>query len=209
MCVEMNRQESGALYDRIYISFHSNAAGGTARGTVALYNNVIADATPNQLRLATLVGNEIEADLVALASSLELPWGTRSPNTYHASFSYGEINNQIIQNEYDAIEVEVAFHDNQDDANLMLDTKVRNWVARATYQGVIKYFNEFNALPLVYLPEPPSNVRAIANGSGQVVVSWSAPGSGGSAATNYVVYRSTDGYGFGNPVSVGGTRALH
>jgi hypothetical protein len=205
MCVEMNRQESGSMYDRIYISFHSNSAGGTARGTVGLYNNVAADATPNQLRLATLVGNEIEADLVSLNSSLEVAWGTRSPNTYHASFSYGEINNQIIQNEYDAIEVEVAFHDNEDDVHLLLDTKVRNWVARATYQGMIKYFNEFDALPLVYLPEPPGNVRAIANASGGAVVSWSAPGSGGSAATNYLVYRSTDGYGFGNPVSVGGT----
>jgi hypothetical protein len=205
MCVEMNRQESGSMYDRIYISFHSNSYDGTARGTCALYNNVAADATPNQLRLAELVGNEIEADLVSLRSSLEVAWGTRSPNTYHASFSYGEINNQIIQDEYDATEVEVAFHDNADDAHLLLDTKVRNWVARATYQGMIKYFNEFDALPLVYLPEPPSNVRAIADTNGGIMVSWAAPGSGGSATTNYVVYRSTDGYGFGYPVSVGGT----
>jgi hypothetical protein len=205
MCVEMNREAAGSMFDRVYISFHSNAADGTAQGTVGLYNSVAADATPNQLRLAELVGNEIEGDMVARSNEVETVWGKRSPNTYHASFSYGEINNQTINNEYDAIEIEVAFHDNIDDANLMLDTKVRNWVARATYQAVIRYFNEFDALPLVFLPEPPSNARAIADASGGIVISWAAPGTGGSSTTNYVVYLSTDGYGFGNPVSVGGT----
>jgi hypothetical protein len=61
-------------------------------------------------------------------------------------------------------------------------------------------------VPLNFLPEPPRNVHTFATAD-LVIVTWSAPvAQGGSGApTGYVVYRSTDGYGFGDPVSVTGS----
>src|SRR6185369_3651091 len=60
--------------------------------------------------------------------------------------------------------------------------------------------------PLAFLPEPPTNVRArAADTNGALTVSWAAPANliGSQGPTNYFIYRSTNGYGFGNPVSAG------
>src|SRR5439155_14132769 len=54
-------------------------------------------------------------------------------------------------------------------------------------------------------------VRAIAQADGDVTVSWNAPvvdGIGGDAASGYVVYSSSNGYGFGNPIIVAGGGTL-
>ena len=109
----------------------------------------------------------------------------------------------------DATIIEVAFHDDASDAALLRDPKARNWIARASYQAVVRYMNEFDAAPLTFVPEPPFNVRAVASGS-NVVVSWFAPvAQGGSGAVGgYIIYQSTNGYGFGNPVAVGNATAF-
>jgi hypothetical protein len=213
MAVEMNRDSAGSMFKRIYVGFHSNAGGG--RGGGGLYNdptlstNVAANSyTPNQYRLAQLLGTELNTDMVNIGSPpLEVAWNDRGANITYANpaFAYGEINNNTIQNEFDATIIEVAFHDSSSDSLLLRDAKARNWIARSVYHGVIRYMNEFDALPLSFLPEPPINVRAAATNNA-IVVSWSAPVAQGNsgAATNYIVYRSTDGYGFGNPLSTGG-----
>jgi hypothetical protein len=172
----------------------------------ALFPN---SGTPNQFRLAQLTGREVNDDLVALGvPPLELPWPDRGGNVTfrRTDFAFGEIRNNTLGGEMDATIVEVAFHDDDEDARLLRDPKVRNWVGRATYQAVVRYMNEFDGASLVFLPEPPGNVRAISSG-GNIVVSWSPPvAQGGSgAATGYVLYQSTNGYGFGNPIFVGNT----
>ena len=59
-----------------------------------------------------------------------------STRTYaNPSFAYGEINNNLIHNEFDATIVEVAFHDNTIDALLLRDPKARNWIARSVLHG--------------------------------------------------------------------------
>jgi hypothetical protein len=213
MAVEMNREAAGNMFKRVYVGFHSNAGGG--RGVTALYNdpslstNVAPNSdTPNQYRYAQILGTEVNTDLVALGSPpLEVAWHNRGNNITYANpeFAYGEINNNTVNNEFDATIVEVAFHDDASDALLMRDSKVRNWVARSVLHGVIRYLNEFDALPIRFLPEPPFNVRATATNGG-VLVAWEMPLSqgGSGAATGYIVYRSTDGFGFGNPASVNG-----
>lgn len=215
MAVEMNRQAEGNMFKRVYIGFHSNAGGG--RGVLGLYNNASlfpGTATSNQFRLAQLTGAEINNDLTGIpVPPLELAWYNRGSSVTYArsDYAFGEINNTIINNEFDATIIEVAFHDDASDAKLLRDPKVRNWVARASYQAVLRFMNEFDAAPLTFLPEPPVNVRAIAAADG-VRVSWSSPiTQGGSGSpTGYVVYQSTDGYGFGNPIAVsgGGTVSL-
>lgn len=202
MSAHMNREAAGTVLDRMHISFHSNAGGG--RGTVAL---ITSDPTPHQATLAEIVGGEVNDDLVALGSPpLEAAWFNKSGHTYTGG--YGEIDGSTFGYEMPATIVEVAFHDNATDALLMRDPKARAAVARATLHGIVKFMNQVdtnNPPPLAFLPEPPTNLRAIATSNGAIALAWTAPASSGGsqAPTNYVIYRSANGIGFGQPVSVG------
>ncbi len=210
MAAWMNNASEGTMTDRLYLGFHSNAYDP---GSLGLYNgnNYISSRTPNQIRWATLVAAECNHDLVAIGSPpLEYPWPDRialglSLILDRTDIEFGEINNVEINDEFDATIIEVAAHGNQNEARDMLDPKVRNWLARASYQACVRYFNEFGGGSVNFLPEPPTHVRAVTNATGQVVVSWNQPpvdGIGGDAATGYVVYRSHNGYGFADPVVV-------
>ncbi|HEY5909043.1 MAG TPA: fibronectin type III domain-containing protein [Verrucomicrobiae bacterium] len=216
MAVEMNREAAGDMFQRLYVGFHSNAGGG--RGVLGLYNDPTISPTvetnsntPNQYRLAQMLGTEVNNDMSVIGvPPLEQAWYNRGGNIAYArtDYAFGEINNNTISNEFDASMVEVAFHDNVSDAKLLCDSKARNWVARASYHGVVRYMNQFAGVPMNLLPEPPFNVRAAAS-SGAVVISWAVPvvQGGSGAPTAYVVYQSSDGYGFGSPVSVEGAGA--
>ena len=198
--VEMNREQSGAATDRLHISFHSNAGGG--RGTVALISS--SSPTLNQTALAQLCGNEVNDDLVNLGTPpLELAWNDRSTVTY--SGGYSEISNTNFVDEMAATIIEVGFHDQESDAKLMRDPKVRLAVAKASMQAVVRYMNTYAGAPLAFLPDAPQNLRTSGTANGSVTLNWSAPVSvGGSGTpTGYVVYRSSDGRGFGNPVVLG------
>lgn len=213
MAAEMNRQAAGNMYRRFYVGFHSNAGGGSARGVTALYNDPALSPdvapgsdTPNQREFATILGAEVNADMVSIpAPPLEVAWHNRGNNIIYArsDYAFGEINNNVLDDEMDATIVEVAFHDNTEDAKLLRDPKARNWIARAVLHGCIRYLNQFDGNPLVFPPEPPVNVRATGM-SGGIRVSWSPPitQAGSGMPTNYLVYVSRDGYGFGSPASV-------
>jgi hypothetical protein len=213
MAREMNREAAENMFKRVYIGFHSNAGGG--RGVIGLYNNeslFAGTGTSNQLRLAQLTGIEVNNDLVGIgAPPLEVAWYNRGSSVTYArtDYAFGEIRGDTLNYEMDATIIEVAFHDDASDTKLLRDPKARNWVARAAYQAVVRYMNQFDGVPLSFLPEPPGNVRAVATPSG-IVVSWAAPvaQAGSGAATGYVVYHSTDGYGFGEPVAVSGAGTL-
>jgi len=203
MSAEMNRTDAGDIYDRVHISFHSNAGGG--RGTVSL---ITGDPTPRQAELANITGGEVNDDLVALGSPpLEFAWFNKAGHTY--SGGYSEIDGSFFNYEMAATIIEVAFHDDPSDAALLRDGKARSAVGKAALHGVIKYMNTYDtngAPPLAFLPEPPTNVRAAAvNTNGHIALAWNAPVNfgGSQSATNYLIYRSTNGYGFGNPISTG------
>lgn len=200
MVAEMNRPQTGRT-NRLYISFHSNAFDGSARGTVGLYNNT--NATPRQVQLAGIMAKELNDDLPPLNSQLEHPWTVRANTTLAGP--YVEIDHGRLNGEMDATILEVAFHDNVMDAALMRDPKFRNWVGRAAYHGVVRYMTNYDSATAGFLPEPPSNSRALGVTNG-IKISWSLPvASGGSGAPiGFVVYRSSDGYGFGNAVVVNG-----
>jgi len=227
MSARMNREAEGANTDRVYLGFHSNASGGgtqfySGRGTTGLWNNSSlfpGTQTPHQFEWAALVGHEVNDDLVAIGSPpLPVAWHNRGSSdssvTYaRTDFAFGEIRDDRINSEMDATIVEVAFHDNLNDTILLRDPRARAWVARACSQAAIRYFNTYGGGPLALPPETPTNLRITSSGYASVVISWNAPPSGspaGDAATGYVVYRSTNGYGFGNPVVAagGGTTSL-
>ncbi|HPB31830.1 MAG TPA: fibronectin type III domain-containing protein, partial [Candidatus Sumerlaeota bacterium] len=111
--------------------------------------------------------------------------------------------------------IEVAFHDVAADAEIMRDPRARDYSGRASYHAIVKFLNSKSggAIPLALLPDPPTHVRAMNNADGTITVSWMTPtvdGVGGDAATGYVVYRSENGFAFGQPVEVagGGTISL-
>jgi hypothetical protein len=195
---------------RIYLEFHSNAAGCSpapcaAKGTVAL---VTSSPTTNQVAYATILGDEIELDMQILdGPEFEFSWGSRS-NPFNGGF--GAISTTNNSNEFDATILEVAFHDNVEDTAMLLDPTVRNAVARSSVHGMVKFLNSLpgSTVPLAILPAEPRDVRAVHDGSGGVMVSWSAPQVGeayGGAPAGYRVYRSTNGYGFDGGTDVGNT----
>ncbi|GAB4108343.1 MAG: N-acetylmuramoyl-L-alanine amidase [Phycisphaeraceae bacterium] len=214
----MNREADGSLSDRVFISYHSNAGGGSSRGVLGLYNgnNDPNSATPNQFLLADTVAREVNDDMVALNGTFEHNWFNRTTVTLDRSdIEFGEINNNRINDEFDATIIEWAYHDNALDTDLMRDADVRNAVARATYQGLQRYFNivDGGATGLTFLPDPVTDVMATTNGDGTVTISWTPPavsGIGGGTPTGYLIYTSLNGYGFdGGTFVPGGTTTSH
>ena len=202
----MNREADGRLPDRVFVSFHSNAGGGgKARGTLGLLNgnNDPKTATPNQLLLAKSLAKQVNDDLVEMGDSIEHKWSDRGEKVTldRQDIDFGEINNKYINDEFDATIIEVAFHDNKEDAELMRDPRVRDAVGRATYKGLLKYFGAVggNSTPATVLPAPVTGVDAESEKPGSVTISWmpaKASALTGDAATSYRIYASTNGYGF-------------
>ena len=210
----MNREADGSLSDRVFISYHSNAGGGTSRGTLGLYNgnNYISSMTPNQFLLADTVASEVNDDMVALNGTFEHDWYNRSnPTLDRSDIEFGEINNTYINDEFDATIIEWAYHDNSLDLDLMRDADVRHAVARATYQGLQRYFNTVDggATGLLFLPDPVTDVHAETNGDGTVTLNCTPPAAttiGGGTPAGYMIYTSLNGYGFdGGTYVAGGT----
>ncbi|HRK29910.1 MAG TPA: hypothetical protein PLD59_02440 [Tepidisphaeraceae bacterium] len=195
----------------VHLSFHSNAGGG--RGAVGLYNNETLfpnTATPNQLAWATYVGQQTNQDMQAIGSPpLETAWSTRTSHTFARSdFAFGEIRTSANGDEFDSTILEVAFHDDAGDANLMRDPKVRNAVGRSSYQATVQYFANFGGVSNpVNLPDAPANVQATTNAAGDVTLRWTPPAANsvvGDAATGYRIYSSSNGYGFDGGLAVAG-----
>ena len=209
----MNQESDGSLSDRVFLSYHSNGGNTTERGTLGLYNgnNYISSMTPNQFYLADTVASEINDDMVALDGTFEHDWYDRGTDVTldRTDIEFGEINNTYINDEFDATIIEWAFHDNDLDLDLMRNANVRTAVARATYQGLQKYFNgvDGGATGLTFLPDPVSGVSAQTNGDGSVTLNWTPPpvtAIGGGTPTGYMVYTSLNGYGFDGGTYVAG-----
>ncbi len=215
MSYEMTKTNSGGsdlskFFKRVHISFHSNASTGntntaTERGVEGL---ITGSPTPNQVTLAQLCGQTVNDEMVSLGSPpLEYAWSNRGTNITFLG-GYSEISNVDFKSAMDATIIEVAYHDNTLDAALMGDPKVRAAIARAAMHAVVKYFNQFDTNsppPLIFPPEPPAQVRAIGSTNGVVALAWNPPVSVANSGTptNYIVYQSTNGYGFGSPTFVG------
>ena len=207
----------------VYIGFHSNASTGnpataSSRGALGLIHS--SNPTPNQAALAAATGRQINDDMRALDGSFEHDWSTRTAATL--SGGYGEINNFRVGGEFDATIIEVAFHDNTFDTELLRDPRVRDQLARSTYEATLEhFFNHPGSLPRpanLTLPSPPQRVWATSDAAGQLTVSWepgpSSPGGFagvfGSPATGFRVHASLDGRGFdgGTFVAGGGSRSV-
>ncbi|RIK83869.1 MAG: hypothetical protein DCC67_05600 [Planctomycetota bacterium] len=201
MAAHMNA-DANPFGTSVYIGFHSNAAGG--RGAVGLIDVDAGEQTPHQADLALYTGRQINQDMQALNGQFEHNWGTRTTHTYSGEF--GEIN-EGPSAEFDATIIEVAFHDQTQDAQLLRDPKVRDQLGRSTYEATLEYFDHWGGLTSpVALPAPPTHVSVVSNASGEVTLQWTAGPTGvrGGAATGFRIYASTDGYGFDGGTYVAG-----
>ncbi|MBU0638863.1 MAG: hypothetical protein KKB50_08365 [Planctomycetes bacterium] len=205
---EMNQVPGGGIltdrWKRVHLEFHTNASGGGARGQICLITDL--GATTYQVQFANMLSDEFDADMLIIDDEFEHEWYDRSSATYTSS--YGAICTGANSDEFDATIIELAFHDNQLDAELLRDDRVRSAMARACVHGIIKFLNTLpgSQVPLAFAPDTPRYFRAEDPGNGDVRLSWQAPlvdGARGDAATGYVVYQSSNGYGFGNPIILG------
>ncbi|MEL6497106.1 MAG: GC-type dockerin domain-anchored protein [Planctomycetota bacterium] len=201
---QMNREASGSLSDRVFISHHSNAANTVARGVISLYNgnNNPASETPNQFLLAFLTAGEINEDMPLLDSEFEHPWFKRTTITLdRTDFEFGEITNTVINDEFDATIIERGFHDNQLDAELLRDPLVAEAIARSTTQGLVRFFSQIDGgqTPVAFAPVRVEGVRVTTDPAGTATVAWEPPASGpalGDPALAYRVQLSSNGLGF-------------
>ncbi len=201
MAAYMQQDDGQGFNGDIYLGFHSNAFNGIARGSVGL---ITTQATvTNQPAWAALCSDTLDTMANIEDANWEFTWGNYSQSVL--SGSYGEFGGALNGQMCGTI-VEVAFHDNDSDAKLLRDPKVRYVIARSQLHAAIKYFNQFNSNPLAYLPEPPQSVRAT-NVAGGIRVAWTAvpaTSGGAQAATGYKVYTSPDGRNFMLAQSVSG-----
>jgi len=197
MATYMNNN-SNPFGTSVYIGFHSNATGShTARGAIGLWNATLSEQTPNQEDLATFVGRQINQDMQALNGQFEHNWSTRT--SHETNFqNFGEIDGGLGA-EMDMTIIEVAFHDQVQDADLLTDPKVRDQLARSTYEAVIEYFSNHGGLvDTTSLPSTPTGVSAATDTNGDITVSWDPGPTGvqGGTPTGYRIYVSRDGYGY-------------
>lgn len=205
---EMNQVPAGGVqvdrWKRVHLEFHSNAFDGSARGQLCLITST--GSTTNQGAFATTLSNEVDADLGWIDSDFEHAWIDRSSATLTGSF--GAISTSNNSDEFDATLVELAFHDNQQDAELLRDARVRRAMARACVQGIVRFLHTLpgSQVQLAFLPDTPRETSVEDLGGGDVLISWIPPladGARGDAATGYVVYQSGNGFGFGDPIVLG------
>jgi hypothetical protein len=207
MNIEPSASEGGVQHERwrrIHLEYHSNAAGSTARGQITLLTTL--PKTTYQVDYATILADEFDADMLLIDDEFEHPWFDRGSPTFEST--YGAITADANGNEFDATIIEVAFHDNQQDAELLRDPRVRAAMGRASVHGIIRFLNQLpdSEVPLAFAPDTPDMVHAVYGGNGEVTLAWDPPladGARGDAATGYVVYQSDDGFGFGDPIVLG------
>ena len=205
---EMNQVPAGGVqvdrWKRVHLEFHTNASGGAARGQICLITT--SGSTTYQQDYAETLSNEVDADLLIADSEFEHTWVDRSSPTYTSA--YGAISTNANSDEFDATIVELAFHDNEEDAELLRDCRVRAAMGRACVHGIIRFLHGLpdSEVPLAFAPDTPRDVAVVDLGGGDVQISWEAPlwnGALGDPATGYVIYQSSNGYGFGSPIVLG------
>lgn len=201
---------AGSGEDALYISWHTNGYNGTARGTTTyVHNGETYPRTAGSLDLQRIVHEELVYDI-------RVGWDPGWIDRGMKQANLGELRmlwDSDPANRMPGILLEVAFHDNPDDAMALKNPRFNQLAARAVYQGIVHYFEQRDGIELVELPEPPTHLAVQNVGNGALRVSWRPSptdtlGLRGDAATAYHVYVSEDGFAWSAPLLVTGTEAL-
>jgi MYXO-CTERM domain-containing protein len=203
--------------DAVYVSWHSNATdvsvGGTARGTVTYFAGGGPDAPADEgpecaspaVEGSYDLSRAVQDELVgAFRAAWEPDWQDRDIGT--ACFSEVSPTNN---DEMPATLVELAFHNNADDAAALKHPRFRRLAARAMYRGIVRYFAERDGLRPVFSPEPPTALAVLHEGD-HLLADWqSGPFGGidGDPADTWMVFTSADGRAWDSGTEVTGTSA--
>ncbi|HOT90480.1 MAG TPA: N-acetylmuramoyl-L-alanine amidase [Anaerolineae bacterium] len=198
---------AGSGEDALFISWHTNGYNGTLRGTESyVHNGDTYSRTAGSTLLQTAVHDELLHDIWAGWDATWTDRGKREADLGELRLLWDD--NPATQ--MPGVLLEVAFHDNPDDARALKDPRFAQLAARAVYQGIVRYFELRDGVDLVTAPEPPTHLRVQNLGGGAVRVAWrpsltDGVGLRGEAATGYRLYTSPDGFAWGAPVVVAGT----
>lgn len=173
--------------DAVYLSWHSNAGGGTGTST---YTYVGSSGS-------AVAGSEAFAELLQseLVGAFRARWDSDWTDRGHRTAAFSEVN-PSHNNETPAALVELAFHDHVSDVEFLKDPVFRQDAARAMYRAVVRYFAERDGTSPVFLPESPEALAVVHDGAGGLHVTWEdGPAGGvlGDAPTAYRLYTSADG----------------
>jgi MYXO-CTERM domain-containing protein len=194
--------------DSLYFSWHSDAGGGTGSSIWVYWPNAHdycdgTQATPGSAALADLIIAEIVGDVRAV-------WDPGWTDRGRRCAWFGELN-PTNNGEMPAVLLESAFHDLLEDVEDMREAAFRRIMARAVYQGMVRYFASRDGLTPALLPEPPSAPAARNAGVGLVEVSWEPPPSdsaGGDPPESYRLYQGPNGLAFDEGVDLGAVTAV-
>jgi spore germination protein YaaH len=197
---------------RLYLSFHSNASG-SQRGCMGLYDTRLSAGTylAGQTNLARCIANSIVSNMTAAHAHGRVATAWQQDCSRVLGGTYGEIYGGGIYTKMDNTIAEVAFHDKEKDAAIMKSPTGREWLARSCLRGVLRHFvtryasDSSLTVREISAPEAPVSVAATNSGLGCVTVAWKMPVGTNVLAdhhTGFVVYVSTNGYAFGNPVAI-------
>jgi hypothetical protein len=190
--------------DAVYVSWHTNGWNGYTRGTETyVHNGTGQPRTEGSEDLASAIHNELVHDIRA---GWDPAWADRGTKTSNL----GELRELWDENEETRMPgalVEIAFHDNPQDAAALREPTFQMLAARAIYQGIVKFYETRDSIDLTLLPEPPTHLAVQNVGAGQVLLSWRPSPTDtaelvGDPATGYAVYTSTDGLGWSHGVPV-------
>ncbi|MGC9520559.1 MAG: N-acetylmuramoyl-L-alanine amidase [Anaerolineae bacterium] len=194
--------------DGVYVSWHTNGSRGTARGTVSyVHNNDTYPRTPGSTELQAAVHDELVHDI-------RVGWDPAWTDRGKGQLNLGELrllwDTDFAYARIPGVLLEIAFHDNYEDALALKEPEFNRLAARAVYQGIVRYFENRDGVDLVLAPEPPTHLHVRNVGGGALRVGWrpspvDSIGLRGDAATAYHVYTSPDGFAWGDPLLVSGT----
>ncbi len=194
---ELSKGAPTEITNAVYIAWHTNAGGGT--GTESYIYDGTGSGRPNVTAGSADLRNYIHNQLIAdIRAGWKSTWTDRGVKTAN----FGELREL---NTIPGTLIELAFHDLAADATELKHPEFRRLAARSIYKGILKFFNNRDGIPLVFLPEQPTNVIAKNIGNNNIQLSWIAPVTGGingDAATGYKVYVSTNGKSFKDGISV-------
>ncbi len=194
--------EHPAGEDAVYVSWHSNAGGGTGTATYTYDGSSYAKVEGSD-ELGDLLQDEIVNAVRALWDG---DWTDRGRQ--EAAFS--ELN-PGHDDEMPAALVELAFHDDPDDVALLKDPAFRRDAARAMARAVVRYFAEKDGVEPRFQPEPPVALAVRHDADGRLRVTWEPGPAGdpyGDAAEDYVLQTSADGRAWDGGTVVDGTEAV-
>lgn len=189
--------------DAVYVSWHTNGYNGdntTVRGTVTyVHNGDTYPRTDGSLALQAAVHDELIRDIRA-------GWDSGWTDRGKGQLNLGELrmlwDPAVATARIPGVLLEIAYHDNYEDALALKDPSFNRLAARAVYQGIVAYFEALDGRDLTLLPEPPTHLRVLNAGGGALDVTWSpsltdGQGLRGDPATGYHVYTSPDGLAWG------------